>query len=152
MANSEGTHPAPYDYGTSTELCLHFRVCIDTDGLAVNTKSMWLVIVHGANKLQITNSNFRTQLELQTMQVDDFLRVNFFTIGHHRHDSPILHGSPGNPDCLGLACVDEDANAEELKPLSVDAHERGGALPVTADGQCTSPGRGIPRRRTHRQG
>jgi len=45
-------------------------------------------------------------------------------------DSPILHGSAGGLDCLGLARVVADADAKELEPSSVDAHERGGALPV----------------------
>ena len=45
-------------------------------------------------------------------------------------DSPILLSSPGDLDRLGLGCTVADADARELEPSSVDAHERGGALPV----------------------
>jgi len=45
-------------------------------------------------------------------------------------DSPILHGSPGDLDRLGLAHVAADADASEPEPPSVDTHGRGGVLPV----------------------
>src|SRR6267378_632895 len=45
--------------------------------------------------------------------------------------SPTLHGSPGDLDSLGLVCTVTDADAGRVEPSRVDAHERGGVLPVT---------------------
>ena len=45
--------------------------------------------------------------------------------------SPILHGSPGDLDSLGLVCTVADADAGRVEPSRVDAHEQGGVLPVT---------------------
>src|SRR5712691_7564959 len=46
-------------------------------------------------------------------------------------NSPILHGSPGDLDSLGLVCTVMDADAGRVEPSRVDAHEQGGVLPVT---------------------
>src|SRR5712691_6887078 len=45
--------------------------------------------------------------------------------------SPILHGSPGDLDSLGLVCTVADADTGRVEPSRVDAHEQGGVLPVT---------------------
>ncbi len=44
--------------------------------------------------------------------------------------SPILHGSPGDLDSLELVCTVADADTGRVEPSRVDAHERGGVLPV----------------------
>ena len=46
-------------------------------------------------------------------------------------DSPVPFGSPGDPDSLGFAFMVVDTDAKGVEPLRADAHERGGALPVT---------------------
>jgi hypothetical protein len=45
-------------------------------------------------------------------------------------DSPILLGNPGAPDPFGLAGVAENTGVGDVEPSSINAHERGGALPV----------------------
>ena len=45
-------------------------------------------------------------------------------------DSPILHRSTRNLDCLGLTFTIANANLREVQPSGVDVHEKGGALPV----------------------
>ena len=64
------------------------------------------------------------------------------------NDSPILLGSPGAPDPVGLAAVSENAGMGDVEPSRVNAHERGGAPPVVV---AASTGREYPQSRTRWQ-
>lgn len=45
-------------------------------------------------------------------------------------DSSILHGSPRDLDCLGLAFTDTNPDLRKAQLSSVDAHERREAMPI----------------------
>jgi len=56
-------------------------------------------------------------------------------------DSSMLHGGgPGDLDSLGLAWTVADMEARKVEPSGVDAHERGGALPVVGAAPALAEG------------
>ena len=80
-----------------------------------------------ATEQRTTDGPHPEHLKLPDLRVEDLEKSGGASA---LDDSPILVGSPGDFDRLGLACTVANVDVRELEPSSVDVYERGGALPV----------------------